>query len=183
MIVVWVFLWAIAACLLLLLLMLALPVHLRGDLDTSSAQRFRGQLKLFGGLTPWIDVSSTDEKQIKPPQRARRAGSGLKPHTVGRLIHAAPTTIRSLIRPIRASDGTLALTFGSGDPAETGEFFGLCTPVVYGASTALPFSVVVLPDFDERRFDVQASLAFRAVPLAFVPPIFAFVWRVWGPRL
>lgn len=183
MIALWVILWAVAACLLVLVLVLALPVHVQGKLDTSAAQTFQGQLKLFGGLTPWIDVSRGEEDQRQPPKQLRKASSGLRPHTVGRLIHAAPRLIGSLLMPIRASDGTLALTFGSGDPAETGEFFGLCTPLVYGASAALPFSIVVQPDFDQQRLDVQASLTFRAIPLAFVPPIAAFVWRVWGPRL
>ena len=74
-----------------------------------------------------------------------------------------------------------ALPLAEGGPAETGQIFGMLTPVLYGVSNLRKIDVRIRPVFDQAAFSGHAAMVISVVPAMLVPPFLRFGWASFGP--
>lgn len=181
----WVVLWALAACLMLLALALATPIVFL--FDASFGARMRGRLRIrpLGGLIPAIPVFDST-KPAPPPgtrpekkRRPRKRRHGRRPRP--RMLAALPDLIGDLLATVHVEDLSLDLDVGTGDPADTGLLYGRLTPVLYGAWPRTAGHVEIRPDFTCARLDGTAAARVRFTPAAVLPPALRFAWAAFGP--
>lgn len=190
-----VILWFLLALGLALLLALALPVRLRLHARSQPVRRLRLELGLLAGMGPSIAMVDTS-RRAKPPKAAKkpepvRRRKRKKARTVGigagrglRMARAAPGLLGGVLRQVRVERFIVDCVFGLGDPAETGQVFGLLAPFQYGSQWAWGRAtrVVFTPDFDRRCLEGEADVALAVTPLRLLSPALRFAWAVFGPR-
>ena len=108
---------------------LCLPVRLRLHARSAPSRVARVELGLFGGLLPWIVVVDTErpkkpKAKAKPKEEKKRKKKRRGKGRAG-LWRALPGLFRGLLRPVRVERFEIDCTFGLGDPADTGQLFGL----------------------------------------------------------
>jgi hypothetical protein len=74
------------------------------------------------------------------------------------------------------------LGFGLGDPAETGQLYGMVSPMFVFMYAMPGVNFVVIPIFDRTIFQVEISAALRIVPLRFVRAILYFIFSIESLR-
>jgi len=185
--VLWAILWVLLALILLLLLALALPVRLRLHAQSEPARQLRLELGLLGGLVPWIAIyDSTRPRKAKPTKQKKQKKlkwQGGKGGQGARMLQAGPRLLRGILGCIRVDWFYVNCVFGLGDPAETGQVFGLLAPLQYGTAWAWgrQVDVVLAPDFGRVCLDGKADVALAVTPIHLVPPAARFVWASFGP--
>ena len=102
---------------------------------------------------------------------------------VRRLLRAGPRLVGGVLRQIRLERLHVTARFGLGDPAETGQLFGMLAPVAYAPQWlgSKAVSVVLTPVFEARCLSGAAEGALAVTPIRLLPPGLVFVWRVFGP--
>lgn len=87
-----------------------------------------------------------------------------------------------MLKPIHverlAVDGVLGLD----DPADTGQLFGVVTAARYALPARGPVSIALQPDFAGPSASGTIEACLRFIPIALVPPVTRFAWRVFGTR-
>jgi hypothetical protein len=178
-----VLLWLLAALACAVVLLVALPVRITvraGSVPPSLALR----LRLLGGLIPEFTLSGGSSAPGTPPashatHRKRRPGPPRWTPPVGKMIRAAPTLLAGLVRPFRIEYLRIDMHFGLGDPAATGELFGLLAPLAYGTAGSDRLRISLRPEFEKRCLTGEAEGAVRFVPVALIPPALRFAWAVF----
>lgn len=160
-----------------LLLALALPLRVSLDAATVPAPHLRLRLRALC-ILPWVTLvdSRTLQAPAGPDTTARR-----RPRLTPRLrraLQAAPRLLARLAGRVHVDRLCLDADMGLGDPALTGEAFGLATPILYALPRDDRWQVALRPDFNAERLEGSASLDLRLTPLALVPPLADFGWRV-----
>ena len=171
----------LGALLVVLLVFGATPLVCEFRLSRDPGLRFRVRLSFLGGRTPAIvivDSSRPRKSRDKPKKttpkrdRARRRGRRITLGTITDLVWQVLAAIH--IRHLSAKG-----RFGTGDPAETGQIYGLLTPLIYGfAPTAPRLEIDVTPVFDAPCLDGDLSGQVELVPFALLPPVARFGWRM-----
>jgi hypothetical protein len=150
----------------------------------------RVELRFLGGAVPWIAVydstrprkpkrKATAPKPPKRKKRTRATGKG----GAGRMLRAGPGLIGGLIRQIRVERCRVECRFGLGDPADTGQAYGLLAPLVFAPPWGWDGAgaVVLTPDFERACLEGEAEVALAVVPARLLPPIVRFAWAAFGP--
>ena len=171
----------LGALLVVLLVLGATPLVCEFRLSRDPELRFRVLLSFLGGRTPSIAVVDSDrprktrEKPEAPKpkrDRARRRGRRITLGTITDLVRQVLAAIH--IRHLSAKG-----RFGTGDPAETGQIYGLLTPLIYGfAPTAPRLEIDVTAVFDAPCLEGELSGQVDVVPFALIPPFARFGWRM-----
>lgn len=181
MLLVSILLWSIVGVLFVVLLALALPLDLVVQVHAEQDVTYRVQGRPFGGLSPPITLTGrqrqSPEAQAEPKPSRRRSLGG---HT-GAMVGAAPRLLTGILGAFRIKALTLDGEFGLGDPAQTGQAFGILSPLIYGTSGTSRFRVALRPNFERYCLSGQLAACFRVTPIALAPPILIFLWRVFGP--
>lgn len=175
--------WLLAALAVAVVLLLALPVRITvraGSVPPTLALR----LRLLGGLVPEFALSGGSQAQGAPPAphaapRNGRPGAGRWAPPAGKMIRAAPALLAGLLRPFRIEYLRIEARFGLGDPAATGELFGLLAPLAYGTAGCDRLRISLRPEFDGHCLTGEAEGAVRFVPVALIPPALRFAWAVF----
>lgn len=192
MIVLWAILTLIAVVLLVLGVLLATPMHLRLIAEAGANARLRAEVRTLWGLSPRLSVdSATGGSGVRPPKRRRtpraeakpekRRSGGVEPEKILRVLRALPDALMTAFGRIHVDRLRLRAAFGFDDPADTGQAFGLLTPLAYG----LPSDRVEIglePDFERRRFEGTADLSLRLTPLAVAWPVLRLGLLIWRLR-
>ncbi|MDF0601521.1 DUF2953 domain-containing protein [Psychromarinibacter sp. C21-152] len=186
-------LWLLLILVLGVVAVLALPVRLRVVGRTQPERWVRVELGLLGGLVPRFAVFDSvrsgggeappDQPAAPKPGRRRKRGTSGK-RRGRRMIRAAPRLLQDLLRQVRIERLDLDGCFGLGDPAETGQVFGMLAPLAYGGGWMLGpgARLAVTPVFDRACLEGRGDVMVAVVPLALVPPAIRFAWAVFGPR-
>ncbi len=169
----------------LVLLAAAMPLRLELLLIKEDAIRFEAALRPFGHFGPRIGLSRRRKKQKVQPEatkkkKRRRKHRGLR-DPLG-LVRAAARFAMEFLGRVRIEDAICELTFGLGDPGETGQAYGALAPLIFGTSKCRGLNVSVEPVFDDAVFRGRLALTLSMVPLSIVPPATRFAWTVFGPR-
>jgi hypothetical protein len=127
-----------------------------------------------------------DDGAARPPKRKRRKRGKRRKGGIGaedalRLLRAVPDAGLTALGRIHIDALRLRATFGFDDPADTGEVFGMLTPLVYGLP-AERCDFQIRPDFDRRRFEGSAELSLHLTPLSVAWPVLRLVLLFWGMR-
>lgn len=171
--------WAAAGVLALVLLALALPVRLALVAEAGPVNRVALRLRLFGGLLPWLALADSArppraQHEAPPPRRQGwrpPAGAGK------RLVAALPGFLRRALGRVRIERIEVDADLGLGDPADTGQMFGLLMPLAH----ALPPTrarIALRPDFGALRCEGRLEAVLRLVPLALAGPLAGLAWAV-----
>lgn len=176
--------WGLLLLLLSVVLLVALPMRVALNGELGEVRRLRVTLGLLGGVVPSIALYDSDKpkrprknKEKKKAQRRKLLKGG------GSLGMATefPTLLRELLQRVHLEKLHLRGRFGLGDPADTGAVFGMLTPLIYGLSGRRAV-IELRPDFGDVCLEGRLEAGIRLTPIAFVPPILRYVWRVFGPR-
>ncbi|UWQ27139.1 DUF2953 domain-containing protein (plasmid) [Leisingera aquaemixtae] len=166
----------LAALLGLTVLVLVLPLRIELVLRKEAGLSFSAALRPFGGIGPRIRLSG----RRKPPETAQEPGRKRR-YDPRRLAPAAGRLAAAVLRRIRIRALVLDAKFGLGDPAETGQLYGMLAPLVYGTLPARRLQVAVQPVFDRAELSGRAELDVTVVPAALIVPAVRFGWDAFGP--
>lgn len=159
-------LWAFAALLGLVALLLLAPVRLRAQ-AASAPPRLIVELRLFGGLVRLSLVDSTRPRKRKAAQPdakpARRRG--WRPSR--RFLKALPREGLATLRAVRLERLHGELRLGLEDPAMTGELYGRLGAILVALPLRDRFRLV--PLFDREAIEGEAELALSVVPARLLP--------------
>ena len=173
--------WLLLALLILLVLAIALPLRVELRVSRDEALRYSLAFRPFGRFGPRFSLTGdgrNTDNEPKPPEKkkgTRRWGSR------GHMVRAAPRLIGDLFACLRFETADVDMRFGTGDPAETGQIFGMLTPVLYGVSNLRKIDVRIRPVFDQAAFSGHAAMVISVVPAMLVPPFLRFGWASFGP--
>ncbi|UWQ39803.1 DUF2953 domain-containing protein (plasmid) [Leisingera aquaemixtae] len=166
----------LAALLGLTVLVLVLPLRIELVLRKEAELAFSAALRPFGGIGPRIRLSG----RRKPPETAQEPGRKRR-YDPRRLVPAAGRLAAAVLRRIRIRALILDAKFGLGDPAQTGQLYGMLAPLVYGTLPARRLQVAVQPVFDRAELSGRAELDVTVVPAALIVPAVRFGWDTFGP--
>lgn len=177
---------ALALCALLLAVLL-LPVRLTLRFE-STTTRAEVRLALLGGLVP-VTLLDSDRPRKAPrhraPARPEVQGQGARPAHGDRglrALRALPCLLLSVMRHLRVEGLRLDGTFGTGDPALTGQIYGMLTPLAFGASGCERLSVTIRPSFGSACLSGSGEGSLRFTPAALIGPLLRFGWAVIAPQ-
>ena len=170
-----------ALLLVLVMVLLSLPVLMDFRLSRHQALRFLLSARPLGGHGPRITIiDSNRPRKPKPAQKNNEALEKSKKRRTGMRVLFGSEALRlvaSLLRLIHFERLRAEAVFGLGDPADTGQIFGLLTPVIYGTGSCIRLE----PVFDGPCLEGFCEATFRVRPIALALPLLRFVWQVFGP--
>ena len=173
----------------LVVLLLSIPIDLAFSYERREGERGEGSQSrmrigwLFGLIGKELGGKKKAEEQKaqeqKPKERKAKKGrmSVRGPLAMfaargfsGRLFLLA----RRLARSVQVRDVDVEFQVGTGDPAETGQLFGLIEPGLALARSRFSPNIRIDPNFVEETFRGHARGAVRAYPIRLIPPLIAF---------
>ncbi len=181
--VLWALVILFVVVLAVCLLVLVMPVRLTLMAETRPKLRARVRLALLGGWVPDIGVYDTSpKKRQKPAADAGKVQAKKKPvkrRSVGPRDWIG--LLSDIMRRLRFDHLRVDAKVGLDDPADTGALYGMLCPVVY-ALRSQRADIHLEPDFQNAGFDAQIDTAIEVRPVALIPPLWQFAWRVFGRR-
>ena len=180
--IAWVLFWVLIGIVVLIITALATPVKLDITLRSAPTRRFTAAARIFGGLTPPINLKSRKQKRTTSEDTGKPVSSSRTRPNWTRMITAAPDLIRGLIRPLHIESLEIDADIGLEDPADTGQVYGMLLPFIYALPPSETYSIALRPDFGTQRLDAKLDATVSFIPLAFVPPASKFAWRVFAPQ-
>ena len=166
----------LVALLALIVLVLVSPLRIELVLRKDTALVFSAALRPLGGFGPRIGLSG---RRKAPP--ADKEPGRKRPFEARRVVPAIARLAAAVLRRIRIRALILDAKFGSGDPAETGQLYGMLAPLVYGSLPARRLQISVQPVFDRAVLSGRAELDVSVVPAALIGPAVRFGWDAFGP--
>lgn len=186
--------WLLAGLLLLVLLVLALPVRLVLAARSAPYPHARLTARPLAGLSPplplfdsnWLKGEDEEEegepapKETNEDEKKKRRGSGAS--RMLRVIKAGPRFLHGVFTALRFEHLAGEAEFGLPDPADTGQLYGLMTPLLYTSPLGRHSALAIRPRFEGAALGGWLEAHVRLTPLALAPPAAGFAWRVFGPR-
>lgn len=183
--------WILLTILALVVLGSFLPLRLDLALRKQEIWTYSAALRPFAGIGPRILLAGSHKQRnsrhrgAEPKKRASvvkrgKAGHIWQGEPFG-VMREATRFLLCLLRRIRVDRARIDLTFGLGDPAETGQAFGLLAPIIYGTCAERRMQVRVEPEFDKAVLRGCADLSVSLIPAFLLPPLIRFGWYVFGP--
>jgi len=176
-------LWGAAALLFILALLVSTPWKLHVSWRSAPKNHFAVRAQAFGGLVPSFELARDlhSSTKAKPAKSRSRLGARRKSlHTV-QSLSAIQDLVKGLMRRLDVEDISVDAEFGSGDPAETGQLYGLLAPLTFSTHQVQNIHLVARPNFNERCLNGGACMRVRLVPITLVIPIALFAWCLYGP--
>ena len=164
----------------LVVVLLAVPVTLTYQL--SWRQTISADLRLiwaFGlvraDISPDQEKSKSDKPEDAHPKPGRRGGAPGKKNTDFLAAIRQPSFRRRILRfisdvwrAIQKKNVQLLVRMGLGDPADTGQLWGVFGPLSGMLARVRDIRITIVPDFLDSTFEVDSSGTIRVIPLQFV---------------
>ncbi len=166
-------LWTVLGLIGFTLAAFAVPVDVVAQLDLGPHTRLTLRISwLFGLVRVRRDVGAQKPAAPeKPKERKDNRGARIPSLTV---IRRGFGLLGELLGRVRIRRAELDLSFGTDDPAATGELAGFAAPIV-ALANALPRTRVTLtPDFTGPTFEGAGEGEIRVVPITLVLPMVGF---------
>ncbi len=180
--VVTILIWLLAAGLGLFVVAMVTPLRIELMLTREDAVYGSVALRPFGRFGPRIALSGRKKREAAPKAASKKRAKGRvwrrKPQ---RIVRAAIRLVTEILGRVHVDAAVLDMRFGFGDPGETGQAFGLMTPLIYGTSAMPKVRVKVEPVFDQTVFTGQVALDLSLIPAALLAPFVRFGWTAFGP--
>lgn len=180
------FLWTLLALVVLLGGALALPVCFDFSVRLGQDSRYRIVARPLWGRGPRITLVDSRRPQrrtgktrkAKTAPRRRRKSRTRPNSAIGLAIFELIGRLFACVRfDFLHVDGR----FGTGDPAETGQLFGMAAPLIYNAGSMPRTLVSLRPVFDRACVSGIAKARLSVIPLTLLPPLVRFGWVAFGP--
>lgn len=176
-------LWLLALVCLVVGLAVVLPLRLELEVHKQAEWRFVAAIRPFGRYGPRIPIKKgpprpKTEETRKEKTRTKRRSAPRDPRA---LFSAVLRFVTDLLGCIRVGRLNVDAHFGLGDPAMTGEAFGMLSPMIYAAPAFPGVHVRIVPDFDRTVLTGAADIAFSVVPIRLLGPIIRLGWHIFGP--
>lgn len=179
-------LWLGFAVVVLITAALVMPLGIKIEAVLDGTIRWTFGLQPFGRFGPTIQLGKAKPKKrslAKPGKdTAGKTSRGFRKPNLGRFPSAALQLVSALFQTIRLRHFSLDLKFGCADPADTGQLYGMLTPLLYGTSGSHRADLHVVPVFDGAMLKGRATLDLSLIPVRLAPPIIRFGWSIFGPR-
>ncbi|MEM8798342.1 MAG: DUF2953 domain-containing protein [Pseudomonadota bacterium] len=160
------------------------PMTLGLIVQTEPKLRVKVGLAPFFGLAP-ITLHDSAAPEAKKPEEREKPKSEKPWHpskrTLGygrRAIAALPDLIASIWHRVFLDHLKIDADIGLGDPADTGQLYGLLIAPAMLTSNSERIDITIRPDFMRERFSGEIDAALRFTPAAFFWPILVFAKRV-----
>jgi len=160
------------------------PVRLRCIFCGEPGWRMVIAARLLAGIFPPIVLYDSRRRQLAARRRRRRPTKrrpSPRVRNVSHIVREVPELIGDLLRHMHLRRLAVDADIGLGDPADTGQLFGLVRAARHLLPAAPGVSVQVRPDFEALRVSGRLAGEASFIPVAFIPPAIRFGWRVWGP--
>ena len=176
--------WSIVAILVIFILSIATPLRIELQLNKDQEWRFSVALRLFGGLGPRMPIRrrKSGEKAVEKRTAKPKKRRGFPLGDPGGVLKAVLRFGGDILRCVRINSATLDAVFGFGDPAETGQAYGLLAPLIYCPVTGHKTQISITPAFDRKVFNGRATLDLSFIPVALLVPILRLAWTNYGAR-
>lgn len=180
-------LWGMLGLFLLILLLLATPLRITSRLQSGSERTIVITVRAFGGLSPQLVVfDSANKKQKSPTERKNKPsprikGWSLEIGKLRRIVRTTPNFLVSLIRTLRIEKLSVDAEFGLGDPADTGEAYGMLAPFIFNIPDNKKYRIKLFPNFDQKGVWGDALIAIRVTPFVVIIQIAEAMWRILAP--
>lgn len=178
-----VFVWVLVVLFAALAAVAVTPLRLEVRAAREEALRFTLALRPLGRFGPRIFLTDCRGKRDEEPKAAdrkpKKAGSWRRDPRV--VLRAAIRLLSDILVRVRIEQASVDLRFGSGDPAETGQAFGMLAPLIFGAGGLSRADIRVEPVFDRIVLSGRAALDLSVVPALLLPPFVRFGWAIFGP--
>ncbi|MDJ1008119.1 MAG: DUF2953 domain-containing protein [Paracoccaceae bacterium] len=173
-------LWLLGALVVLIVVLAATPVTCEFGLARDPELRFRVLLRFLGGRTPAIPLrrGSARKRPQKPPRRPEDGKSKRRRGRDRVSVRSIVELVSEVLARIRVRRLSVDGTFGTGDPAETGQIYGALTPAIYAAGAFPRAEIALRPDFERACLRGAVAAELDVVPFALVPPLARFGWRM-----
>lgn len=172
--------WLLITAVIVFAAALVLPFAVKIEAIGDGARfRVRVGVQPFGRLGPMLRFSKpragakTDRPSTRPSAKRSRY--------IHRIPQAGLRLLSDLIRLVRIRKISVDARFGCGDPADTGQIFGLLSPLLYGASGLQRTELRVEPVFEQATLSGRAALELSFVPITLLVPALRFGVAVFGP--
>lgn len=179
----------------LLIFLLAVPIDLEYQFDNQLEKKSNTRIIwLFGLVNIELKKHKRDIelKKSKIPKAKKKRKTTANVKTNIRLFLAVIKSEGFLKRILKLFREMLTVSeikrlqarlgFGLGDPAETGQLYGMVSPM-FTFMYAMPgVNFVVIPIFDRTIFQAEISATLRIVPLRFIRAILCFIFSIESLR-
>ena len=189
-----------------LTLLLSVPFDLTCSL--AKEERFQGRARI-GWLFGLVGKDLTDghkrteeeaerkedeDKQEERPRRQQRGRQRAKrrwgrprqfiamARTRGVISHTLKL-VQRLMRATKIRELELDLVFGLGEPAETGQLYGVVRPAAIYVESITPLNISVEPDFQKAILRGSFNASIRIYPIRIIPPLILFVFSLTTLRV
>ena len=182
-IVVTILIWVLAAGLGLFVLAMVTPLRIELMLTREDAVHGLVALRPFGRLGPRVALSGRKKRQAAPKVALKKRAKGrVWQRNPQRIARAAIRLVTEILGRVHVDAASLDMRFGLGDPGETGQAFGLMTPLIYGTSAMQKVDVKIEPVFDRAVLTGHVALDLSLIPAALLAPFLRFGWTAFGPN-
>ena len=177
-------LWVLVSLLGVLCLGLALlavaasfPVNVDFRISRNEATSVSISARFFSGNGPKISVFDSDRPRKKKLQKKREEPNRGRKNVARNVASEAFRLVLSLLHLVDFKRINVDADIGLGDPADTGQLFGLLTPLIYGVGA----DISVRPVFDRACLNGMCEVTFKVTPVALLLPFARFGWQIFGP--
>ncbi|MBW4706820.1 DUF2953 domain-containing protein [Roseobacter sp. YSTF-M11] len=177
--------WLLIGALALILLAGVLPLRIELALHKREAWVYSAKLYLFAGYGPRVLLADSRKKSKATDREAAKKGRKSSFDWQGdplRFLRAILRLLARMLKHVHVDHAKIDMAFGLGDPADTGQAFGLLAPVVYGCKRLRRVQVHVEPVFHNTVLRGRADLNISLVPVFLLLPLVRFGWSVFGPN-
>ncbi|MEM8837541.1 MAG: DUF2953 domain-containing protein [Pseudomonadota bacterium] len=183
-ILLWSFLILLALVILIIGAVVLTPMTLGLIIKTEPKLRVKVGIAPFFGLariTLHDSAEPSKEEPKKPDEPKPDKPWRPSKRTVGygrRAIAAFPDLLSSIWHRVFLDHLKIDADIGLGDPADTGQLYGLLIAPAMLTSNSERIDIAIRPDFMKERLSGEIDAALRFTPAAFFWPILVFLTRV-----
>jgi len=167
----------------LLIMLLAVPIDIEYEFNNRLEKKSRTRIIwLFGLINVELKESANDfDIEFEKPKKKRRSKSksGIKPILAALksegFLRRTLKFLKDIFNIAEIKNLQAKLSFGLGDPADTGQLYGLMSPVFAFLYAVPRVNVSFTPIFDRATLDAEINAALRIVPIRFFRAIFRFI--------
>ncbi len=176
------FLWGLAVGLIIAGVLVSTPWKFTVRWRSAPQFEIAVHAQPFGGIVPGFELTAPQNgtskaKTVKSVSRFDVRG---KPQKMAHMLRLFVDLVTGIIHRTDIEHVKAEVEFGGGDPAETGQIYGLLTPLIFAIHIGDKMHLVARPNFDERCLHGAADICIRIVPIIVAIPFIHFAWRLYG---
>lgn len=185
------FVWVFLSILITLVVLLTVPLEWRFNVELDEDHRAAdSHIRWLYGLviirTSNDPKSDSSEKPAKPKKRKRKRNrqSFRRVLSIDGFVGRLLTLVRRIVSAIHIEHLSVQARLGLGDPADTGQLWGVIGPMTGLLSIPKATRINIEPDFFNEVLEVQCDGRLRVIPLRLIGLLLGFLlsfntWRAF----